>query len=219
MTTEDQFVLGVDLDGVCADFYGKMREVVAYWRGVDPDTLPRDVSYGLPQWGVSSLDEYKRIHRYAVKECRLFLDVHPIAGCVQSLRRLSTEGVRIRVITHRIFISYFHKTAVKQTVEWLDRHAIPYWDLCFMKEKGHVNADIYIEDGEENIRKLEKHNRAVVAFTNSTNARMHPAPVMRAETWAEAEDFVRRAYYSWRSRRNLSLPPGPGYPPTGTVAV
>ena len=71
----DEFVLGVDLDGVCADFYGKMREVFAQWRGVD--TLTEDVNYGMPEWGLYP-DEYERIHRFAVTQCGLFLDVNPI---------------------------------------------------------------------------------------------------------------------------------------------
>jgi len=32
MTSDpEQIVLGVDLDGVCADFYGHIREVAAEW--------------------------------------------------------------------------------------------------------------------------------------------------------------------------------------------
>jgi len=55
---------------------------------------------------------------------------------------LSDEGYRIRIITHRLYIHYFHASAVQQTVEWLDSHGIPYWVLCFMKEKAQVGADI-----------------------------------------------------------------------------
>ena len=35
-----QFVLGVDLDGVCADYYPFMRQVVAEWLGRDPEFAP-----------------------------------------------------------------------------------------------------------------------------------------------------------------------------------
>ena len=42
-----QFVLGVDLDGVVADFYAGLRPIAAEWLGVAADTLPLEVSYGL----------------------------------------------------------------------------------------------------------------------------------------------------------------------------
>ncbi len=43
-------ILGVDLDGVCADFYGRMREVAAEWFERPVEELTRDVSYGLSEW-------------------------------------------------------------------------------------------------------------------------------------------------------------------------
>jgi hypothetical protein len=58
-----------------------------------------------------------------------------IPGARAYLRKLSDEGYRIRIITHRLFIHYFHGMAVQQTIEWLDQYGIPYWDLCFMKNE------------------------------------------------------------------------------------
>ena len=42
-----EIVLGVDLDGVCADFYSRMREIAAEWLEVELSSLTKDVSYGL----------------------------------------------------------------------------------------------------------------------------------------------------------------------------
>jgi 5' nucleotidase, deoxy (Pyrimidine), cytosolic type C protein (NT5C) len=61
-----QIVLGVDLDGVCADFYGRMREVAAEWFERPIDELTEDVSYGLPGWGIKGGDQYESLHRFAV---------------------------------------------------------------------------------------------------------------------------------------------------------
>ena len=127
------FVLGLDLDGVCADFYACMRKVVAELKGTDPESLPLDVSYDLHEWGIKDKDDYERIHRFAVTQRALFGSMTPMSGAVPALRRLSDEGVHIRIITHRLFIPHFHKTAVAQTTEWLDHHGFPYRDLCFMK--------------------------------------------------------------------------------------
>ena len=49
--SEERFVLGVDLDGTVADFYGGLRPIAAEWLGKQVETLPREVSYGLPEAG------------------------------------------------------------------------------------------------------------------------------------------------------------------------
>ncbi len=50
---ENKTVIGVDLDGVCADFYGRMREIASEWLECSIDELPGEVSYGLTEWGIS----------------------------------------------------------------------------------------------------------------------------------------------------------------------
>jgi len=211
MAGDRGFIIGVDLDGVVADFYGYIREVAAEWLGVDLSELTTEVSWGMPEWGLRT-DDYRALHRFAVTQRRLFSAVAPIAGAPQSLRRLSDEDARIRIITHRLLIPYFHRIAVQQTVEWLDHHAVPYWDLCFMKDKGDVGADIYIEDSPGNIAGLRAVGKTAIVFTNSTNRRL-PDGDGRANTWDEAERLIRNDYYSWRTERDLPLPPQPGVSP------
>ena len=186
------FVFGVDLDGVCADFYGMMRPIVADWLGVDVEMLsPTDFEYGLKAWGVRDGVHYQRIHRYAITQRRLFLDVEPIPGAGPALRRLAEDGVHVRVITHRLFIPHFHQQAVTQTVEWLDKHGIPYWDLCFVADKVEVGADLYVEDTPKNIESLAMLDKPVIVFTNPTNRDLEVGD-MRADTWQDVEDIVRR---------------------------
>ena len=144
-----RFVLGVDLDGVVADFYGGLRLVAAEWLGVAVDTLVADVTYGLPEWGVKKAPGgYEALHKFAVTQRELFRSLKPIPGAPGALRRLSAKNVHIRIITHRLFIKYFHQQAVRQTIEWLDFYDIPYWDLCLVRDKPSVGADLYIEDSE-----------------------------------------------------------------------
>ena len=103
--SDRSFVFGVDLDGVVADFYGGLRPIAAEWLGVIIDTLPQRVSWGLTEWGVDEAPGgYERLHRFAVTQRELFSRVPPMPGAPQALRRLSIEGVRIRIITHRLFI-------------------------------------------------------------------------------------------------------------------
>lgn len=183
-----EFVLGVDLDGVCADFYAGLRPIAAEWLGVDEATLPQEVSFGLDEWGVPDAPGgYEDLHRFAVTQRDLFQKLETMPGCPQTLRRLSKAHVRIRIITHRLFIRYFHSEAIHQTVEWLDHHGIPYWDLCFMRDKDEVGADLYLEDSPANIDALRGRACEVIVFTNSTN-RQCAAP--RADTWEEVYEMV-----------------------------
>jgi len=188
MTAEKgKLVLAVDLDGVCADFYGRMRQIAAEWFECGVDELPEDVSYGLTEWGIGSSEQYDSLHRFAVTQRDLFRTLEVIPGARRVLRRLSDEGHRIRIVTHRLFIHYFHATAVKQTVEWLDQAAIPYWDLCFMSEKDQVGADVYIEDNPHNVCKLRESGHYTICFGNSTNTDIEPP---RATNWDEAYELI-----------------------------
>jgi 5'(3')-deoxyribonucleotidase len=124
----------------------------------------------------------------------LFLKLPPMAGAPQTLRRLSKEGVRIRIITHRLFIKYFHQIAVSQTIEWLDHHDVPYWDLCFMQQKTAVGADLYVEDSPVNVERLRAEGAKTIVFSNSTNEHL-PGP--RADTWAEVLELVLAEKAAW----------------------
>jgi len=186
---ERQIVIGVDLDGVCADFYGRMREIAAEWFERRLEDLPKDVSYGLKEWGIDGHEQYTSLHRFAVTQRNLFETVPMIPGARKYLWKLSDEGYRIRIITHRLFIHHFHALAVQQTVQWLDGKGIPYWDLCFMREKAEVGAHIYIEDAPNNVMALRDTDHITVCFANSTNTRV-AAP--RAKTWAGTYRIVRK---------------------------
>lgn len=193
-----RFVLGVDLDGVCADFYGGLKPVAAEWLGVDVASLPDRVSWTLPEWGVDRAPGgYDALHRFAVTQRELFRRLPPMPGAPQALRRLSAQDVRIRIITHRLFIKYFHQVAVRQTIEWLDLHDIPYWDLCFMREKAAVGADLYLEDSPENVARLRAQGLKTIVFSNSTNEHL-PGP--RAHSWDEVARLVVAEKAAWEAR-------------------
>ena len=131
---------------------------------------------------------YLKLHHFAVTQRDLFRVMKPIVGAPQVLRRLSNEGVRIRIITHRLLITNFHRIAVQQTVDWLDGHDIPYWDLCFLADKGAVGADLYVEDSPRNVELLRKEGHPTIVFSSSTNKHL-PGP--RADTWEEVYGMVR----------------------------
>jgi 5'(3')-deoxyribonucleotidase len=95
-----------------------------------------------------------------------------------------------------VFLKYSHRTSITQTVDWLDNYDIPYWDICFMKDKGAVGAHVYIDDAPENIINLRKQGNQTIVFSNSTNLDL-PGP--RAENWFEVERLVMEAKEEWKT--------------------
>jgi 5'(3')-deoxyribonucleotidase len=202
---ERQFVLGVDLDGVVANFYGGMRPIAAEWLGVPLESLTPDPGYGLEEWKLDAAGSYDDLHRFAVTQRNLFRELEPIAGAAACLRRLSQHRIRVRIITHRLYIKYFHQEAVQQTVAWLEHHGVPYWDLCFMKDKAAVGADLYVEDSPMNVRALRADGHPTIVFSNSTNQDLAEP---RARSWDDVERLVLEEQRRWTARTAPKQLPG-----------
>jgi len=180
------FVLGVDLDGVCADHSMAFRQIVAEELGVNPDTLPLQRSWGFSEWGLADGD-FERLHRIAVLQHRMFRTMPVVAGAPEALWRLSDAGIWIRIITHRLYVNWGHAIAVADTAEWLDQHRLPYRDICFLGAKPEVEADLYIDDAPHNISALRGYGNDVIAFDQPYNQDL-PGP--RAKSWEEVEELV-----------------------------
>ncbi|MDR2047971.1 MAG: 5'-nucleotidase [Treponema sp.] len=193
---ESSFILGVDLDGVVGDFYGMMRKIAAEWLNKPAEALTENVSYGLEEWGIAEYGGYDRLHRFAVTQRNLFRDMPPIKDAPAVLRKLSGKGIYIRIITHRLFLKYSHKTSITQTVDWLDNYDIPYWDICFIGDKVAVGAHLYLDDAPSNIKQLREQGHKTIVFSNSTNKNL-PGP--RADSWRDVEKLVLEAREEWKT--------------------
>jgi 5'(3')-deoxyribonucleotidase len=179
-------VLGVDLDGVCADYTAGIRRAVATERGIDPASLPQERSWGFEEWNLAP-GEFERIHHRAVTQDHLLRHLPAIDGCADALWRLSDAGIWIRIITHRLYVNWGHQVAVSDTVAWLDDARIPYRDLCFLGAKPEVEADAYIDDAPHNVEALRSAGNTVIVFDQPYNRHL-PAP--RARDWTELEAQV-----------------------------
>ncbi len=182
----EQFVLGVDLDGVVADHTRRFRDILAELRGVDPDTYTLERSWDFQEWGLAP-GEYADLHRVAVMEHDMLATMQMIEGAADALWRLSDAGVWIRVITHRLYVNWGHAKAIGDTVSWLDANRIPYRDICFLGAKPEVEADAYIDDAPHNIEQLRAHGNTVIVFDQPYNRHL-PGP--RARDWIELEAIV-----------------------------
>ena len=195
-------ILGVDLDGVCADYHLGFRDVVAADKGIDPEDLGPPPRWGYEHWGIDDA-EYVRLHKLAVNEKRMLRHLPMIDGCADALWRLSDLGVWIRIITHRLYVNWGHAVVVSDTVAWLDEHRIPYRDLCFLGAKPQVEADVYIDDAPHNIVGLREAGNQVIIFDQSYNRELDGT---RAENWAQVEELVAE----FASHRGAVQPQFPG---------
>lgn len=187
--TNRAFILGVDLDGVCADHNVAFRKIVAEEFGVSESSLPLERSWGFAEWGMEEGD-FERLHRIAVLQRRMFRDMPVVAGAPEALWRLSDAGIWIRIITHRLYVSWGHEIAIADTAHWLDQHRLPYRDLCFLGAKPEVEADLYVDDAPHNVENLRALGNEVIVFDQPYNRDLQDP---RANSWAEVEEIVMAA--------------------------
>jgi 5'-nucleotidase len=182
----NDFILGVDLDGVCGDYAAALRAVVAERKGLDPEELPPQQSWNFREWGLTP-EEFNYFHQAAVLEHGIFRTMPVMEGAADALWRLSDAGVWIRIITHRLYLNWGHAAAVADTVAWLDDVGIPYRDLCFLGTKPQVEAGCYVEDAPHNVAALRASGAYVIVFDQPYNQALEGP---RAASWAEVETLV-----------------------------
>ena len=199
------FVLGVDLDGVCGDFTGAFKQVVAEELGVLPESLPTNRSWGFDEWGLNPalLDD---LMRTAAVKHRMLARMEPIAGAVEALWRLSDAGVWIRIVTHRLYVNWSHAVVVADTVAWLDEVQIPYRDICFLGAKPDVACDCYIDDAPHNVKALRASGNQVICFGQPYNTDIAQP---RMDSWDEVEDYVLHLAANGGHQVQIQLP---GFP-------
>ncbi len=185
-TNANQFILGVDLDGVVADHTRRFREIMAEIRGVDPESMSLDRSWDFSEWGFAP-GEYAEFHRIGVMEHHMFRTMQLIEGAADVLWRLSDAGIWIRIITHRLYVHWGHAKAVADTATWLDGNRIPYRDLCFLGAKPQVEADAYIDDAPHNVAQLRAAGNTVIVFDQPYNRELEGP---RAGDWSDVEALV-----------------------------
>jgi 5'-nucleotidase len=201
VTSTDQVVLGVDLDGVCADYEAAFRTSVVRRYGLDAASLaPQTTMDAYSEWGLS-FEQFEAAHRAAVTEDRIFRHMDPLPGVSEALWRLSDAGVWIRIITARLLFNGTHESSAADTAYWLDAHDVPYRDLCFISDKPNVGADLYVDDSPTNVVALREAGKVAIVFDQPYN-RALPGP--RAHDWDEVVALV-EAELEGRAR-HLPLP-------------
>lgn len=163
-------IVGLDLDGVCADYTDGFRRFWARHRGIEPNELATPPSYSLVSagWGFNTTEDYLRHHRTAVNE-GLYQNLPVITGAPEAAQAIAKAGAHIRIVTHRLIFGGSHEKIVSDTAKWLDQAQIPYMSLCFTGLKDSVGAHVYIDDSPSNVQALRAMNFETFVFSQPYN--------------------------------------------------
>lgn len=157
--------LGIDLDGVVADFNAgwMARYNDAFGTRLTPDQVQSwDGLYTLTHFeDMAGFWDWARDH--GGSSIFRFLDPYP--GAVDALRALNRDGHDVVILTTK------PDWAVHDTLEWLADHRIPTREIHILEDKHRIDCDVYLDDSPHVLPALiaNRPERTVCRFVRSWN--------------------------------------------------
>lgn len=174
--------LGIDLDGVVADFN-------TGWINRYNADFGADVAFDAVQsWdAIPALTHFRHMGdfwRWARDHDghSLFRHLETYPGAVETLWRLAKDGHSVVILTTK------PPWAIHDTFAWLSQHRIPTREVHILENKWDVDCDVYLEDAPHNLSELarQRPDRVVARFVRPWN---EPLPgVVDVNDW---ESFVK----------------------------
>jgi 5'(3')-deoxyribonucleotidase len=141
--------LGIDLDGVVADFnqgwvdrynrdFGasvKVEEIVEW-----------DAPVGLTHF--RAMSEFWEWARTCGEGKSVFRPLLPYPSAVEALTELERDGHEIVILTTK------PQFAIQDTYEWLAEHRVPASEVHIVTDKTTVACDFYVDDADHNLASL-----------------------------------------------------------------
>lgn len=184
------FILGVDLDNVTADYTAGIAQFMHEEYGWREEDTPPPTDYDFIKaagWPFSDRADFLQKHQEFVDRGGL-LGLKVMEGAPETLHALVAEGVKIRVITHRLLRNGTYTQVMSDTGRWLDAHHIPFHEICFTGLKASINVDLLIDDAPENISAVRAAGMPVAVFDQPYNQQFDG---LRVRNWEEVGNLVR----------------------------
>ena len=143
--------LGIDLDGVVADF---TKGWMKFYNRDFGTTLKLEDS---KRWhDLVHLTHFENIDEFwdwssDLDGHSVFWHLETLPGAVEALRDLEDSGHQIIVVTSK------PSFAVDDTHDWLTRHQIPAAEVHILEDKWLVDCDVYLDDGPHILPPLVRH--------------------------------------------------------------
>jgi len=179
--------LGIDLDGVVADFTSGW--VARYNNEFGTDLQPEQVE----TWGAMlDLTHFETMDEFWAWTARgddgslfRYLDTYP--GAVDSLHRLARHHDIVIITTKPDW-------AVGDTFAWLSDQGIPTREVHITEDKWRVPCDVYLDDAPHQLEELHRQrpDATVCRFVRPWNQPL--AGVRDIGDWAEFEALVDRRW-------------------------
>ena len=165
--------VGIDIDGVLADYTGALR-TVAPSLGIELDGSVPPKHWSMQEEGwFSNRDDWKLCHAAALRECDTFDPIGGFPYIAEQTHRLRSAGHTVVILTAREAPpwqdSYDDAWVFKGTWEWLDLHSIGYDELRFDGTKTGHQLDALLDDAPHNITEYQDAGERVVIFDQPYN--------------------------------------------------
>lgn len=179
-----QMRLGIDLDGVVADFN-------TGWITRYNSDFGADVAFdAVRSWdAIPTLTHFRHMGEFWKwaqdhDGHSLFRHLETYQGAVEALWRLTKRRHAIVIVTTK------PTWAIHDTFEWIAEHRLPTREVHITDRKWDVDCDVYLEDAPHNLEALVRHrpDRVVARYVRPWN---EPVPgAVDVADWNEFEKLV-----------------------------
>jgi 5'(3')-deoxyribonucleotidase len=174
--------LGIDMDGVVADFNAGWIE--RYNREFGAQLHPDQVIGWDELHALTAFRSMAEFWTWARGQDRsVFRDLRPLPGAIETLRELAADH-RIVILTAR------YDWAIGDTLAWLAEHGVLAREIHFLVLKQDVACDIYLDDAPYQLEALTLARPDATVCRRVAAYNRPVAGVTDVHSWAEFRDVV-----------------------------